>query len=125
MTGAAQYFHASSWAMRSGDVIESGRRPPTFRSAPDTSGVYMSESESDAERWGNAIASETGAIRIYVYEVEPCGEVSSTTVSLMNDEGFHEPMVEQRARSAVVRSLCYSYDPVTGDACYPPAPQCH
>jgi hypothetical protein len=114
-----QFFHASSWPMKPGAVVKAGQRSPTFRSAPDTSGVYMSESESDAERWGNAIASETGASRVHIYEVEPHGEVSSNTVSLMDDEGFPESMIERRARSAVVKALRYSYDPVTGEAHYP------
>lgn len=115
----AQFFHASPWALKHGTVLEPGQRPPTFPGAPDVSAVHMSTSESDAEVWGNAIASDTGASRIHIYEVEPHGEVSSKEQLVQDEEGFHNPIIEHMAQRATVRSLRYSFDPVTGEARYP------
>jgi hypothetical protein len=115
---AKTYYHASPTRLPVGTVLTPRGGPANFGGGADSDWVYMTDSEGEAERWGYEMARNWVVSRIYLYEVEPRGQVTEDEIGLVHDQGWSYGLKEFRAEAAVVKKLLYSFDTQTGEADY-------
>lgn len=117
-TAARTYYHASPNSLAPGTVLTPGGGRQNFGGRADSEWVYMTTDEGYAEQWGNAMAQDEYVPRIYIYEVEPRGDVVEGKAGVTDPTGFYDELPESRAEAAVVKRLVYSFDTETGEAKY-------